>query len=255
MTRFVLIIFTSALLASCASRQVEQNEKVKADLHMQIAISYMNSGRYPQALTELLQAEEIDPQDAVVQSNLGYVYYMRESYELAENHFKKAISLKPNFSDAKNSLARVYIETGDYKKAESLLKEVLNDLTYVDYTKAYINYALLQFKRKNYSLAADYFKKVLEKDRENCLAQVYLGRCYMESGDLGLAVPQLEKAVPFCRRTGSDEAHFYSAIALYRNHQIELAKYRFEEMLKLFPSGNNYDKGQKMLELIKKEAP
>lgn len=247
---FCLIIF----LFSCSTLTKDKDQDESAQLHMQIATSQMNSGNYPIALKELLIAEDLSPNNALVQANLGRVYFLRERFDLSEKHYKKAISLKPDFTEAKNSLARAYIEYGQLKQAETLLKDVMSDLTYVDFPKAYANYGILEFKRKNYSSAISYFKKSLERDRENCFTQVYLGRSYLESKELSLAVSQLEKSIPFCMQVDSDEAHFYSAIALYRDNQVDKSKLRFQEQLKLFPSGYNNEKAQKMLELVQKGA-
>jgi Tfp pilus assembly protein PilF len=177
---------------------------------------------------------------------------MRERYELAEKHYKKAIKLKPDFTDAKNNLGRVYVEIGQFKQAEALLNEVILDLTYIDFPKAYANLGILEFRRKKYTEAISFLKKSLERDRENCFTHVYLGRSYLEIKETTLAVSQLEKALPFCQLIESDEALYYSAIALYRNNQKAKAKFRFEDLIKTYPAGYNNEKAQKMLQLIKK---
>lgn len=252
MNKFIILLFAFGMV-SCATKISEEKNET-AELHLQIANDYLKKENYPIALKELLIAEDLDPNNPAVQANLGLVYFMRERYELSEKHYKKAISIKPDYTDAKNNLGRVYVEIGQYKQAEVLLKDVLSDLTYIDFPKAYANYGVLEFKRKNYASATGYFKKSLERDRENCYTQVYLGRCYLELKDTTYAVLQLEKAIPFCQQIGADEAHFYSAIALYRNDQKDKARIRFEELIRLFPSGYNIEKAQKMLELLKKGA-
>jgi type IV pilus assembly protein PilF len=254
MNKFIFIIL-SLFVAACATTDHNRELNETAELHMQIADSHYNNGNYPLALKELLIAEDLNPNNPEVQAALGRVYFARDRFDLSEKHYKKAISIKPEFTEAKNNLARVYIEFGQLKQAEVLLKDVMLDLTYVNFPKAYANYGVLQFKRKDYPSAITYFKKSLERDRENCYTLVYLGRSYLEMKDTVLGVSQLEKSIPFCNQIDSDEALYYSAIALYRNHQEDKAKLRFEELLKLYPSGYNNEKAQKMLDLIEKGAP
>lgn len=244
-----LLTVVFSIFSGCATTREHQKET--ALLHLQIATAHIKSQNYPLALKELLVAEENDPTNAMVQANLGLVYFMRERYELSEKHYKNAIQLLPTFTEAKNNLARSYIEIGKFKEAEPLLKEVLADLTYVNYPSAHANYGLLEFRKQNYTQANIHFRKALERDRENCFAQVYLGRSYLEQKNISLAVAQLDRAVPFCRQAESDEAHYYSAIALYRDGQKDKARSRFEELIKAFPNGANYEKAQKMLALIK----
>ena len=248
---FYLILAIHVLLLSCSAMNRAEN-KESAELHMEIAISHIQKDNLPFALKELIIAEDMDPNNPVIHSNLGLVYFLRERYELSERHYLRAISLKPDYTEAKNNLARVYTEIGQYKKAEPFLKDALKDLTFSDYASVYANYGILEFKRKNYTNAKAYLKKSLETDRENCLTHVYLGRAYLEVKDLGLATDQLEKAISFCRPAGVDEAHFYGALAFYRNNQRDRAMVRFEELIKLFPHGQHHEKAKQMLALIKK---
>lgn len=249
-TRRCFYVFVCLFLGACVGKQVEKNED--ADLHMQIAVSHMQKENYPLALKELLIAQDLSPRNAFIQSNLGHVYFMRERYDLSELHYKRAIAYQPNFTDAKNNLARVYIETSQNRAAEELLKEVLSDLTYIDFPRAYANYGLLEFNRKKYKTAINYFKRSLEKDRENCNTNVYLGRSYLELKENLLAVTQLEKSISFCQPVEIDDAHYYSAIALFRNGQKDRAIFRFEELNKLFPDSKYQDRTQKMLRVLKK---
>lgn len=252
MHKLIIALFLVFSFLGCRTSPAVDEKRDTSDLHLQIANEYIKGENYPMALKELLIAEDISPDNHVVQANLGLVYFMRERYELAEKHYKKSIQLKPDFTDAKNNLGRVYLEIGQYRLAEDMLKDVLSDLTYVDFPKAYANYGILEFKRKKYESAIGYLKKSLARDRENCFTQVYLGRSYLELKETVLAVTQLEKALPFCQQIESDEALFYSAIALYRNNQKEKAKFRFEDLVKAYPNGYNNEKAQKMLQLIKK---
>ena len=94
--------------------------------------------------------------------------------------------------------------------------------------------------------------KTIEKERDNCLAHVYVGRNFLELSQNGLAVEQLNKAVQFCEPFSIDDAHYYDAIALYRSNQKDLAVVRFQELLKIYPSGKNRENAKKMLDLIRK---
>lgn len=239
------------LICGCTTVNNPQRQEA-ANLHMQIGVSYLEKANYPMALKELMTAEDLAPNNAAIESNLGLVYFLRERYDLAEKHYLKSIALRKNFTESKNNLARVYIEIGQYQKAEPLLKEALQDLTFNDYPLVYVNYGVLEFKQKKYATSKIYLKKALEIDRENCQAHIYLGRDYLDGDEASLAADQLEKAITFCQPLGIDEAHYYAAMAHYRNNQRDRAIVRFEELIQLFPSGKHSEKAKKMLDLIKK---
>jgi type IV pilus assembly protein PilF len=248
---FLLLISSFFIFCGCTHLDNPKKQE-EAELHMQIGVSYLQKQDYPIALKELMVAENLAPHNPAIQSNLGLVYFLRDRFDLSEKHYLKAISFRPNNTEAKNNLARVYIETNQLNKAEPLLIESLKDLTFSDYPLVYVNYGVLEFKRKNYSRSKIFLKKALEIDRENCQAHLFLGRNYLDGDETALATDQLEKAISFCQALGVDDAHYYAAVAHFRNKERDRAIVRFEELLKLFPNGKNNEKAAKMLDLIKK---
>jgi type IV pilus assembly protein PilF len=244
---FAITIFT---LVSCSS--VPSLKKERASLKMQLGISHIENNNLPLAMKEMLAAEELDPSSALIQSNLGLIYFLRQKTDMAAKHYSNAVRLQPDFTEAKNNLARIYIELKQYNKAESLLNEVLEDLTYANLPAAQMNYGLMRFNQKQFSEAKKLFRKVLESDRENCYAQVYLGRSYLELGANQDAIHHLDKAAPLCLPSKIDEAHYYSGIAHYRVGEKNKSLLRFQDVVKLFPGGLNYKSAQKMIDIIQK---
>lgn len=244
---FLILIF---VFTSCASTDDRSDEK--AQLHMQLGLSHLERRNYAIALKELLAAEEFAPKNQMIQNNLGLLYFIREKYDLSIKHFSRAYELDHKFTDAKNNLARVYIEIKQFSTAQRLLDEVLADLTYPNAAKAYMNYGLLEFNRSRYKDAKAQFKKVLELDREDCYGQVFLGRSYLELKENKQAVDQLEKATTFCKAVGVDEAHYFSAIAMYRLGNKDQSLLRFQEILNQFPDGKYRDQSKKMINIIEK---
>ncbi|MFN3455273.1 MAG: tetratricopeptide repeat protein [Pseudobdellovibrio sp.] len=246
---FIRLILISLVVFSCANKQKAEE---KANLHMQLGLSYLERQEYALALKELLSAEEADPNNSLVQNNLGLVYFIREKYDLSIKHFSNAYNLNKKFTEAKNNLARTYIEIKDYKKAQILLDEVLADLTYTETAKAYMNYGLLEFNQDHFKNAKIYFKKTLQTYRDDCYAKLYLGRCSLELKETAAALAQLEKATTFCKDIGVDGAHYYAAIANYRSGRKDQALIRFKEVISQFPNGAYRDQAKKMINLIEK---
>lgn len=236
---------------SCQTSSLANN-KERASLRMQLGVAHLEKDNLPLALKELLVAEELDAENPLIHSNLGLVYFLRKKFDLSVKHYIKAIELQPNFTEAKNNLARVYIEIKQYIKAESLLKIVLEDLTYTNQPSAYMNYGLIRFNQKNFSDAKSYFRKVIESDREYCYAHVYLGRSYLELGQNQDAADQLERATALCLPIKMDEAHYFSAIAHYRLGQKGKALIRFQEVTRLFPDGADVNSAKQMIQLIQR---
>jgi type IV pilus assembly protein PilF len=251
--KFINIIFyvtLISLISACGTTQ--KTDENKASLKMQLGVAHLENDNLPLALKELLEAEQLDPKNPLIQNNLGLVYFLRKKMDLSLAHYTKATELNPQFTEAKNNLARVYIEVKQYQKAEVLLKQVVEDLTYPNQTSAYMNFGLMRFNQKRFIDAKSLFRKVLESAREYCYAQVYLGRSFLEMGENLDAVIQLEKAIPLCIPRKVDEAHYYSAIAHYRLGQKEKSLARFQEAVRLFPEGQNLQSSKQMILIIKK---
>jgi Tfp pilus assembly protein PilF len=237
-------------MTACGSWGTKDAEK--ADLLLHMGTSQFESGNYPEALVDLLKAEDLDHNNPVIQNNLGLVYFMRQRYELAEKHMRKAISLNPKYTEARNNLSRVLIEVGRYKEAEKELKVVLDDLTYPAIDKSYINLGLAQFNQKKFTESKQSFLNAMNASRDNCVANAYYGRSIFELKDYEEAARALDNAIGFCQRAVYDEPHYYSALTYYRLGQKEKAIARFSEIIKLYPEGKYRDKSKAMLELIRK---
>lgn len=247
---FILVL--CLFFASCVNTEKSSKNADKAFLKLQIGVSLIEKNELPQALKELLEAESLDPDSALVHNNLGLVYFLRKKTDLAVKHYSKAVALKPDFTEAKNNLARVYIEIKQYKDAEKLLNQVLEDLTYNNVPAAYMNFGLMRFNQKNYPEAKSYFRKLLEVSREDCYANVYYGRSYLEMNQLKDAAEQLDKAATYCKPFNIDEGHYYSAIAYYRMGKRDRAVTRFEEIIQTFKDSFNKKNAEQMLLIIKK---
>lgn len=238
------------LFAACSSITTQEEETAK--LHLQIGTSQLNGGNYPQALSELLLSESLDPENPITQNNLGLTYFFRERPDLAELHLRKALKLKPNYSDARNNLSRILIERGHYPEAIREAQIVSQDLTYPNPEKPLLNIGIAQFKQSQFAAAQKTFQKAIELQRDNCMAQSYYGRTLYEQKDYKRAAEALDRAAGFCQRIQFDEPQYYSALSYYEIGQKQKAESRLEGLLKLYPQGKYSDKAKSMLETIRR---
>lgn len=244
---FLLILFSA--LVGCSSFS---KNKDTAQLHHQIGLGHMRTGNYPQALAELIQAEKLDSSNHMIQNSLGLAYYFRGRIDLSERHFRRALIIKSDYSDARNNLSRVLIDLNKYDQAIIEAKKVTEDLTYPNPEKPFLNLGISYFKKNEYEQAKHFLLKAIELSRENCLALSYYGRSLYEQKDYRRAADALDKAVGFCQQNQFDEPHYYSALSYFHLGDVHRSEIRLEEVIKIYTYGKYSEKAKTMLEAIKR---
>jgi type IV pilus assembly protein PilF len=109
MRHYMLIPLLAGFLCSsaCALQEAARNE---GSYHYQMGVSHFNENNMAAALTELTAAESYDSDNPELYNYLGMAYYNKKKYEIAEQKYLRALSLKPNYSDARNNLGVNYLE-------------------------------------------------------------------------------------------------------------------------------------------------
>lgn len=242
----------AGVLLSLNACETAPKDKEAAQLHLQIGTAQLSGGNYPTAMKELLTAAELDPENEMIENNLGLVYFVREKYETAEKHLAHALKIKPDYTDALNNLARVHIELGKYDLAIRELQRVLNDLTYQGAEKAWVNLGLAYFQKGDYQVAKNKFSEAIKLNRTHCLAHTLFGRSELELEDFSHASAELDKAIFFCKQNNFDEPHYYSGISYFRQGNREKGIARMEEVLKYYPNGKYAARAKNMIDEMNK---
>lgn len=248
MVAIIFIYWCLLQLGGCVTPGA--SKKDFADLHFKVGSSHLEKGNFPEALKELLQAESYNTNDPLIYNNLGLAYFLLERYEQSETNFRKAIALNGTFTDARNNLSRVLIERGKFKESREQIKKVLEDLTYAQPAKVYINLGLSYFREQKYTESKDAFLKAVNYDRENCLAQSYYGRSLLEMKEAERAIQVLDKASGYCLKANFDEPIYFSAIAYYRMGDRVKAQARLETLVQ--KNSPLRDKAESMLDILRK---
>lgn len=245
---FVLILIFANL--GCTSHG--KNEEL-AQRHFDLGNSFYAAGKYPQALKELLLARKLHPANPLIINSLAVTYQARGRSDLAIQTFNELLQVYPNFTEGRNNLARVLIETKRFNEAQSEISKVKKDLTYGSLDKLYLNEGLLYFDQQQYEKALEPFTKSVQYGRSNCSSQHFYGRSLFELKRYVDAAQALDRAIAFCQTSGNDEPHYFSALAYYRAGDKRKAAVRFDEIIKLYPKGQYSEKSRALLEVVRKE--
>jgi TolB-like protein/Tfp pilus assembly protein PilF len=102
-------------------RAIELNPNY-AEAHFRYALSYlMPQGQSENAVAEMKKALQLDPFSPIYNTVFGLTYFYARRYDQAQEQFKMAIQLNPNFFVTHYHLAWLYSETGQFENAISEL--------------------------------------------------------------------------------------------------------------------------------------
>ena len=188
------------------------------------------------ALQSLNQAETQDHQLPELHHSKALAYYARKDLASAVQSAKKAIEIKPNYSDANNTLGKLLLDLGKDQEAMAPLTLAANDPTYRESYKAWTNLGILKFNRGEYVQSEFYFSRaILDSPLQACIAYYYRGQIKTKELKLNDAIQDYTQATKkLCARFG--DARLALGTALQKNRQYDDARKTFLEIQKLYPN-------------------
>ena len=176
-----LAVFLAAGCGSSSTKELAPAQK-KAKLYYNQGTNNLIAKDYTKALKNLLEAASLDPENSDIHNNLGMALFFKKSHERAIRHVKRAIELDPKNTDAKLNLASIYLQNNSLTQAESLYKNILEDLTYEGQHRTHYNLGLLALRRDNPNKAVADFKKALAVNPSYCPAHFKLAEIAFKRG-------------------------------------------------------------------------
>jgi len=241
----LLIIF---FIASCAGDV--QLRKEQAEASRKLGEAYFQEGNYTYALRELLKAEELYPDDHILQNDLGIAYRMKGKADLAIRHFKKALKLKPDYAPARNNLGAAYFDKKDWDAAIVCYKVVAGNILYATPHFPLNNLGRAYYEKKAYKLSEKYYLEALEMEPKYVPALQGLGQTYIAMGKNSEAVAALESAVKEAPEFA--RAYFYLGKAYRLSSKYNKAYAAYKKVLSLVPETPLAVEAEKEMKKMKK---
>jgi tetratricopeptide (TPR) repeat protein len=116
------------------------------------------------AIEQYQALARLEPKSADNHLLLGRLYILNKDYKGAETEFRTAMNLDPSSEEAVTSLALLYNETGENKKAADVLSSVPEDHRT---SKMYAALGYTYEQQKDYKQAIAAYKQAVKLDKEN----------------------------------------------------------------------------------------
>ncbi len=245
-----VFLILCVFLVSCVS---SEKQTKKAELHHQLAISFMKKCQYPSALAELKKALKTKPKDPFLHHSIALLYFQFKEYKKTLKHLKTALALNPEFTDARVYLGRSLIEIGQEKEALKELEKARKDLTYKYSENIHAHLGLAYYKQKKYSLAEKHFSVARIIKKEDCFLALYHAKSFYFQNQFQKALEVLEPAKKWCQTNlplcfpPSFSAYFFAALAYDKTGQKLKALSNLKIFLKNAEKNNVFLKEAKKL--------
>jgi len=198
LNRWFLILIL-IVIAGCADNL--KMKKQRSEATRNIGEAYLIEGNYTAALKELIKAEEFYPDDPVLQNYLGLAYQAKNHNEKAVAHYKKALTLQPDYAPAYNNLGATYLDMHAWDAAIDVFKELSANILYSTPHFADLNLGWVYYNKHDYATSMEYYQKVIRhyqdgfpKDLIFVKALRGLGKNYLAMGDIVEAEKNMEEA-------------------------------------------------------------
>lgn len=184
----VFVLLASVLLGGCVTTTTggfteEASPEKALQRRVGLARQYIGEGNWEAAKRNLQLATQIDDNNAEVYEAFALVYQSTGEMDLAEDNFKKSVSLDGKCSRCRNNYAAFLYSQDRYKEAEKQLDYVVKDTLYTGRPNAFVNLGLCRLKLFDTQGAEEAFVRALSMDRTNQVALLEVARIRYEAQD------------------------------------------------------------------------
>lgn len=184
----ILILAVSAILGGCVTESegglpdpASAPDRVQAQLDL--ARGYLEQGNTERARNSLNKALEIDPKAVEVNVLLAVLNAAESEYALAERHFKIALEIDPDNSQALNNYGSYLYGRERYDEAVVHLRRLVKDTDYRARSQAYENLGLAELKIGAVAEARESFSRALQLSFSQPRASLELAQIAYDEGN------------------------------------------------------------------------
>lgn len=214
----------------------EPNWEQAAKDRLNLGLQYLEKGQVARAKRNLDMAIKYKPDLPEVQYGMGYYYQRVKENELAEQHYRKAISLAPKSGYAHNIYGAFLCELRRYDDADDEFQDALEARDYDQQAVTLENAGVCALKAGKAELAESHFQRALSYNPSQPRALIELGNLELERGDARQAQAYLKRylagnrhnprslwlGIRVARQLGDEDA--YASYALLLTQQFGLSE-------------------------------
>lgn len=162
----------------------ESDARRRAKIRLELATGYFSNGQTTVALDELKQAIATDPSYFDAYNLRGLVYQRLNNPQLAEESFRKALSLKPSAPGVQHNYGLLLCQLGRTNEGIHMFKQAIADPIHTERAKTYMAQAGCEFSAGRKEAAEASYMHSYELDAGNPITAYNLSKLLYERGDV-----------------------------------------------------------------------
>ena len=159
----------------------EPENRRRARIRLELAVGYYNNGQTTIALDEIKQSISVDPTLFESHNLRGLIYMRLNDLALAEESFKKSLTLNPKAATVQHNYGWMLCKQGRMPEANALFAAALNNPLYNDRAKTLMTQGLCQFESGQRKNAETSLLRSYEIDSSNPIVAYHLALIFFEN--------------------------------------------------------------------------
>lgn len=180
------------LLAGCAGLPSGAPRSEVVDNHVRLGLAYLKEGNREAARRHLLRAIDLDPRSAEANHGMALLLVADTEYELADEHFRRALAARPDFTSARNNYAVFLYERGKLEEAYRQYKRASEDLGYSGRPQVFHGLGVVAARLGRREEARAAWEKAIALRPAFALPYLELAEYHFEAGEVARARRYLE---------------------------------------------------------------
>ena len=215
----------------------------RASIRLQLAVGYYHERQWSVALDEIKQALVIEPNNADAYSVRAMIYMEMGETNLADENFKRAMSISPNSPDLSNNYGWFLCQNGQEARSITYFEAAFNNRTYQSPAKALNNAGVCSMKMKDNKAAEEYFSQAFKMDASNPVTNANMAKLYLSRNDLERARFYMSRVT---RADSMTADMLWVAIKIERKRGDRSAESVYASQLRrLYPASTEYSAYQR----------
>lgn len=161
----------------------ETDARKRARIRLELAIGYFEQGQTNIALDELKQSISADPTYSAGYNMRGLIYMRLNDYRFAEESFKQALALNPRDASVIHNLGWLLCQQSRYPESSAMFLQALANPQYGERAKTYMAQGLCQVRANDLAAAEASLKKSYELDAGNPITAFNMATLLYKRGD------------------------------------------------------------------------